>query len=140
MAIEEADVVVFVLDSRSGITPVDVDIAEILRRTRKPLVVVANKSDNARQEVLVFTVNKIAGNAPAEGGLPQMPDVMPSKPPVIPEEPLRAEILSFLQAVRTRETPVISLEDGRRALAVALRIQEAIEEHAQRAHLNALTK
>jgi predicted dehydrogenase len=96
--------------------------------------------DYARQDVLVFTVNKIAGHAPTEGGLPQMPDVMPSKPPVIPEEPLRAEILSFLHAVSTRETPVVSLEDGRRALAVALQIQEAIEEHAERAHLDSLTR
>ncbi len=94
--------------------------------------------DYARQDVLVFTVNKIAGGA-VEGGLPQMPDVMPSKPPVIPEEPLRAEILSFLHAVATRETPVVSLEDGRRALAVALDIQKAIEDHAQRAHLDSLT-
>jgi predicted dehydrogenase len=96
--------------------------------------------DYARQDVLVFTVNKIAGSALAEGGLPQMPDVMPSKPPVIPEEPLRTEILSFLHAVNTRETPVVSLEDGRRALDVALEIQKAIEEHAERAHLDALTK
>jgi predicted dehydrogenase len=95
--------------------------------------------DYARQDVLVFTVNKVAG-APVEGGLPQMPDVMPSKPPVVPEEPLRSEILSFLHAVQTRETPVVSLEDGRRALAVALQIQKAIEEHAERVHLDALTK
>jgi predicted dehydrogenase len=92
--------------------------------------------DYARQDVLVFTVNKMAG----EGGIPQMPDVMPSKPPVVPEEPLRSEILSFLHAVQTRETPIVSLEDGRRALAVALEIQKAIEEHAERAHLDALTK
>lgn len=95
--------------------------------------------DYARQDVLVFTVNKRAEHSPAEGGLPQMPDVMPSKPPVIPEEPLRAEILSFLHAVDTRQTPIVSLEDGRRALAVALDIQKAIEEHTERAHLDALT-
>ena len=89
--------------------------------------------DYARQDVLVFTVNKTAIQ---ENG----PDVMPSKPPVIPEEPLRAEILSFLHAVHTRQTPVVSLEDGRRALAVALEIQKAIEEHAERAHLDALTQ
>jgi predicted dehydrogenase len=96
--------------------------------------------DYARQDVLVFTVNKMASHAPGDGGLPQMPDVMPSKPPIIPEEPLRAELLSFLHAVNTRGTPVVSLEDGRRALAVALEIQKAIEEHAERAHLDALTK
>jgi predicted dehydrogenase len=94
--------------------------------------------DYARQDVLVFTVNKKANHATPEGGLPQMPDVMPSKPAVVPEEPLRSEILSFLNAVQTRATPVVSLEDGRRALAVALEIQKAIEEHAERAGLEKL--
>jgi GTPase len=51
LAIEEADAIVFVLDSRTGITPVDEEIAELLRRTRKPLVIVANKADNAKQEM-----------------------------------------------------------------------------------------
>ena len=96
--------------------------------------------DYARQDVLVFTVNKMANHAAVAGGIPEMPDVMPSKPAVIPEEPLRAEILSFLQAVSMRQTPLVSLEDGRRALAVALEIQKAIEEHAERAHLGALAK
>jgi GTPase len=52
LAIQEADVIVFMLDSRSGITPVDQEIAELLRRTRKPLVVVANKADNTKQELM----------------------------------------------------------------------------------------
>ena len=51
LAIEEADVIVFVLDSRTGITTVDEEIAEMLRRTRKPLVLAANKADNIRQEL-----------------------------------------------------------------------------------------
>lgn len=53
LAIGEADTIVFVLDSRTGITPVDEEIAEILRRTRKPLVVVGNKADNTKQEMNV---------------------------------------------------------------------------------------
>jgi predicted dehydrogenase len=51
---------------------------------------------------------------------------------------LRAELKSFLHAVRHRETPVVSLEDGRRALAVALSILSAIEEHTKRARLHSL--
>lgn len=50
LAIQEADAIVFVLDSRTGITPLDQEISELLRRTRKPLVVVANKADNTKQE------------------------------------------------------------------------------------------
>jgi GTP-binding protein len=44
-AIEEADVVVMVVDSVQGITAADEEIAEILRRTSKPVVIAANKAD-----------------------------------------------------------------------------------------------
>jgi len=54
------------------------------------------------------------------------------------EEPLRAELKSFLQAVRHRSEPVVSLKDGRRALAAALSILSAIEEHTRRAQLHSL--
>jgi GTPase len=45
-AIEEADVVVLMVDAQQGITAADQDIAEILRKTDKPVVVAANKADN----------------------------------------------------------------------------------------------
>src|SRR5437899_7088905 len=47
-------------------------------------------------------------------------------------EPLRAEIESFLQAAAERSQPVVSGEDGRRALALALRTLEQIHEHTVR--------
>jgi predicted dehydrogenase len=47
-------------------------------------------------------------------------------------EPLQAELRAFLEAVQTRTKPVVSLEDGRRALAVALEILEAIQSHGER--------
>ena len=56
-----------------------------------------------------------------------------NKPPVLQEEPLRAELKSFLDAVRGRCKPVVSLEDGRNALKVALEILDAIRDHHQRA-------
>lgn len=46
IAIEEADVILFVVDVRSGITDRDADIANMLRRSEKPVVVVSNKADN----------------------------------------------------------------------------------------------
>jgi GTP-binding protein len=52
LAIEEADVVLFVLDVREGLTAVDRDIGELLRRSRAPVVVVANKVDGRRREEL----------------------------------------------------------------------------------------
>ena len=50
-------------------------------------------------------------------------------------EPLRLEIESFLHAVRTRETPIVSAQDATAALALALEITSAIESHAKRAGL-----
>jgi GTP-binding protein len=46
IAIEEADLVVFLVDARDGITAADRDIAEILRRSARPVILAANKADN----------------------------------------------------------------------------------------------
>jgi predicted dehydrogenase len=59
-----------------------------------------------------------------------------SKPAVTPGEPLRLEIDSFLECVRTRRQPQITGEEGRAALALALDINAAIAEHATRAQLD----
>lgn len=45
VAIEEADVIMFVVDAQNGITDLDMHVAEILRRSRKPVILVANKVD-----------------------------------------------------------------------------------------------
>jgi GTP-binding protein len=49
-AVEEADLIAFVVDVREGATGLDLEIARILRRASKPVVVVANKVDDRRQE------------------------------------------------------------------------------------------
>ena len=59
-----------------------------------------------------------------------------SKPAVTPGEPLRLEIESFLDAVRTRREPRVTARQGRNALAVALEIQSAMAAHAHRAGLD----
>ena len=46
LAIEEADVILFVVDIKNGITDLDDHVADILRRSSKPVIVVANKDDN----------------------------------------------------------------------------------------------
>lgn len=51
IAISEADVIVFVVDAISGITPADQEAAEVLRRAKAPVLVAVNKSDNARREL-----------------------------------------------------------------------------------------
>lgn len=46
LAIDEADVILFLVDGREGVSPLDVDIAEILRSCRKPVFLVVNKIDS----------------------------------------------------------------------------------------------
>jgi predicted dehydrogenase len=58
-----------------------------------------------------------------------------AKPQVAPGEPLRLEIQSFLDAVRTRRKPRVTARQGRNALALALEIQATMAAHAQRAGL-----
>jgi predicted dehydrogenase len=82
--------------------------------------------DYGRQEVLVFTVGDESGAATPTVN----PQIGVSRPSVASEEPLHAELRSFLKAVRERSTPVVPLEDGRRALALALEIVSAIHAHA----------
>jgi predicted dehydrogenase len=95
--------------------------------------------DYGRQDVLVFSVGDAsgAGHPFAKdakwGTQPSVnPQIAMSKPPIMEEEPLLAEIKAFLLSVRERSRPVVSLEDGRRALELGLAILEEIERHAGR--------
>ncbi len=47
LAIDEADVILFVVDGRDGLTPIDSEIGGMLRSSKKPVVLVVNKCDNA---------------------------------------------------------------------------------------------
>ena len=69
-------------------------------------------------------------------GMPSVnPQIGVTKPPVASEEPLHAELKSFLRSVRERSAPEVPLEDGRRALALALEIVAAIRDHGKRVGL-----
>jgi predicted dehydrogenase len=87
--------------------------------------------DYARRDVLVIDVNAKAGASTTH-----TPGLGFKKPDVQQAEPLRLEIESFLESVRTRKPPQVSAEDGRAALALALEINRAIAEHSQRAGLD----
>jgi predicted dehydrogenase len=88
--------------------------------------------DYGRQDVLVFTV----GDSDATPSV--NPQIGVVKPPIKSEEPLRAELRSFLDAVRQRSIPTVTLEDGRRALALALQIVDDIHRHGSRINLEKL--
>jgi predicted dehydrogenase len=92
--------------------------------------------DYGRQDVLVLSVGSAHGahsfakNANEWGT--QHPQIQMEKPATTAEEPLLAEIKAFLQSVRDRSRPVVSLEDGRRALELGLAILAEIARHAGR--------
>jgi predicted dehydrogenase len=97
--------------------------------------------DFARQDLLLIDVTAAAGldlahlaalaSAAAANGQPA-PGMSLQKVPVEAGEPLRLEIESFLDAVSRRAQPVVTAEDGRAALALALQINAAIAVHARR--------
>jgi len=102
--------------------------------------------DFARQDLLLIDVTAVAGMAIEKlaalaamaGGSGQHPSAgrSLSKVPVEAGEPLRLEIEAFLHAVRTRTQPVVTVEDGRAALALALEINASVAEHARRTGLS----
>jgi predicted dehydrogenase len=109
--------------------------------------------DFARQDLLIIDAPDVTAAAGMDAAqmaalVALMPAAMQSgghpsaglslrKVPVEQGEPLRLEVLSFLDAVRRRSVPVVSAKDGRAALALALEITDAIEAHAKRAGLSA---
>ncbi len=63
-AIADADAVVLVLDARAGLGPGDTEVADILRRSRRPVVVVANKVDRPDDEALTAEFHRLGLGAP----------------------------------------------------------------------------
>ena len=78
--------------------------------------------DFSRQDVVVLSVeNRPAGEPPL---------ILPRRVETARTEPLRAELESFLESVRTRRPPLVSAESSRAALALAQGVARKIQEHA----------
>jgi len=58
-AVAEADLVLFVVDARAGVTPGDEEVAQILREAHKPVLVLANKIDDPKQESLALELHRL---------------------------------------------------------------------------------
>jgi len=112
--------------------------------------------DYARRDLLVIRVNATASQIPPElaaaiaagkadaatlaklapdAGGSATPGFQFVKPEIAAGEPLKLEILSFLESVRTRSVPHVTARQGRAALELALEIQSTMAAHAQRAGL-----
>ena len=91
VATGEADAIIFLTDVRDGVTPVDLEIADRLRKTSKPVVLVANKADNARFEGGVVEFYELGLGEPVavsayhDRGIPELVDrVISLLPPPSP--------------------------------------------------------
>ena len=91
-AISDADVIVDVVDAIDGVTPADFEIADVLRRASKPVLVAANKADNDRLETEALEFYELGLGEPlavsAHHGrgvaelLDRIIELLPSRPPV----------------------------------------------------------
>ena len=97
--------------------------------------------DYARRDVLVigidpgFEIEQAMTAGAASGFADGLPGLSFTKPEIAPGEPLKLEIASFLESVRTRREPRVTARQGREALQLALEIQRGMVEHAGKAGL-----
>ena len=77
LAIEEADYIVFVVDVEEGISPMDAEVAKLLRKVKKPVFMAVNKVDNSKRDADAvefyalglgeyFTISSINGSGTGE--------------------------------------------------------------------------
>jgi GTPase len=96
LAIDESDVIMFVVDVEEGITPMDDEVAKLLRKITKPVIVVVNKVDNAMREKDAYefynlglgeyiTISSNSGSGTGEL-LDELINIFPNKPEPTQEE------------------------------------------------------
>jgi GTP-binding protein len=129
-AIEEADVLLFILDATAGITTTDAEIGELLRRSTKPVALVANKVDNeARGEMAVEFFELGLGEPMAVSAyhglgvrevLDKVSELAPQTEEAAPEETLKLAIVgrpnvgksALINAILGQQRVIVSEEAG----------------------------
>jgi GTPase len=143
-AIEEADLVLFLTDARAGVTPGDEEIAAILRRAHKPVLVVANKIDDPSQDSAALEFHRLglgdpvplsAGHGHGTGDLlDRIVELLPGEgPPDIEEDAIRVAILgrpnvgksSLLNAILGEERVIVSDVPGTTRDAIDIAFKRA---------------
>jgi GTP-binding protein len=105
MALEEADLVLFVLDAREGVTALDLEIAHVLRKSSRPVVLVANKVDGSQPPGALSELYRLGFGEPAAvsaehgRGVAELLEVVrarapqPPAPGAAPQEPVPIAII-----------------------------------------------
>src|SRR4051794_10886939 len=90
-AMRESDVILFVVDAQAGLNPIDEELAKLLRKSRRPVVLVVNKIDHEKHEALESDFAKLGFDnsvpiSSAHGrGIPALLEVIDSS---LPESPI----------------------------------------------------
>ncbi|EGQ20507.1 ribosome biogenesis GTPase Der [Prevotella pallens] len=101
VATEEADLVLFVVDNETGVTDWDEDVAQILRRTKLPVILVANKVDNSGEYYLSADFYRLGLGDPVcisaqtGSGTGDLLDLLLKRMPDAPDEGIDDEIPRF---------------------------------------------
>lgn len=98
LAIDECDAIIFMVDVEEGITPMDAEVAKLLRKVTKPVLIAVNKVDNSKRVADAvefynlglgeyFTIGAMNGSGTGDL-LDELVKVLPEMPPVVEEENL----------------------------------------------------
>ena len=131
-AIDEADLVLFLVDAHAGVTPGDEEVAELLRRSDRPVLLIANKLDDPSRTDQIHELHRLVLGEPfpvsglhghgtgdlLDTILERLPGV--SRRPEIPEDAIRVAILgrpnvgksSLLNALVGQERVIVSEVPG----------------------------
>ena len=131
-AIDEADLVLFLVDAQAGVTPGDEEVAELLRRSDRPVLLIANKVDDPTRTDQIHEFHRLGLGEPVPVSglhghgtgdlldtiLERLPGV--SRRPEIPEDAIRVAILgrpnvgksSLLNALVGQERVIVSEVPG----------------------------
>ena len=129
-AVADADLVLFVVDARAGVTPGDEEVAQILRESRKPVIVLANKIDDPADEPLALELHRLGLGDPipisglhgtGSGDLldhivAELERIAPTGRPALSDDAIRVAILgrpnvgksSLVNALLGRERLIVS--------------------------------
>lgn len=127
MACEEADIIIFLVNAEEGITPVDEDIANQLRRTTKPVFLTVNKVDNPERLSLIYEFHSLAlgephpisamhGTGDVGDLLDKITDILPECEDEEPDEAIRIAVIgkpnagksSLINSVLKKQRVIVS--------------------------------
>lgn len=119
LAIDEANLIVFVVDAEEGITGMDEEVAHLLRQSRKPVMLVANKVDNAMRQTMsaefyslglgeVYNISAINGSGSGE----LLDDLVAKLPEEEPEEELDLPRIAVIGRPNVGKSSFINMITG----------------------------